>query len=101
MNKEPFEYNVIEGADTKEKAIQNCVKARLFELKDKKCQLKLPDDDDEELDERTLREEISNSKSNSVSDELHVKWLVVNGNVKLDANETCNSYFCFIFYKNI
>lgn len=53
----------------------------MYELKDKKIQLKLPDEEDEETINETNLE---------TSRDIHAKWLIVNGSyIKAESNETC------------
>ena len=54
MSQQPFEYNIIKGTESRDKVLQNCYKTYLYELKDKKVQLKLPDDEENDLKNKIL-----------------------------------------------
>lgn len=81
MSQQPFEYNIIKGTESRDKVLQNCYKTYLYELKDKKVQLKLPDDVDNEFKEEKNSINFRNSKT------LHAKWWIVNNCLKHDYND--------------
>ena len=76
MNKDLYEYEIIENTDNK--AFQN-IKSCLFHIKDNNFQLKLPDEEEE-------NKLVKNDKINL---NIYAKWLIVNGDyIKTDSNQT-------------
>lgn len=75
MNKDLYEYEIIENTDNK--AFQN-IKSCLFHIKDNNFQLKLPDE-----------EENKSVKNDKINLNIYAKWLIVNGDyIKTDSNQT-------------
>ena len=70
MNKEPYEYNIINTDEINDKLL-NHFKTTLYELKEDVVELKLTNE--EENDEICLALKSENS-------ELYGNWIIVNGN---------------------